>query len=276
MFSWRKKQIRLNRDTPSEDNSQLSLLNKENNAEQGLTEHDDKIESQEAWTMGMPLIDGDISTTDSEEQTRIEDINKKFLYARAMHANHMIQHITHEISECQRVVEENQSMMDQGREMIPLESVLHKTDPVINQHIMQMIDTSIFWYGETFKEILMELQKIRHGEATTKACGELEENKTYKSAMMCWESLDDSEPTSKKRKTYSQEEETNDHADEIEDKMHNKHTANTGTGSLIPVKDLQLGADDDASMLATQETSAKNLVYITNIPDGKWDHMKNT
>ena len=36
-------------------------------------------------------------------------------------------------------------MMDEGREMIPLESDLHKSDSVINQHIMQMIDTDIFW-----------------------------------------------------------------------------------------------------------------------------------
>ena len=94
-----KKRRWLNRDIPSEDNSQLSLLNKENNAEQDLTEHGEGIESQEAWTMGMPLIDGDISTMDSEERTRIEDKNKKFLYARAVHANHMIQHHMHEISE---------------------------------------------------------------------------------------------------------------------------------------------------------------------------------
>ena len=94
-----KKRRRLNRDIPSEDNSQLSLLNKENNAEQDLTEHGEGIESQEAWTMGMPSIDGDISTMDSVERTRIEDKHKKFLYARAMHANHMIQHHMHEISE---------------------------------------------------------------------------------------------------------------------------------------------------------------------------------
>ena len=94
--------------------------------------------------------------------------------------------------------------------------------------------------------------------------------------MMCWKSLDDSKPTSKKRKTLSPEAATNDQADEIDDKPHTKRTANTGIGPLIPVKDLQLGADDDASMLATQETSAKNLVYITNIPDGKMDHTKTT
>ena len=31
---------------------------------------------------------------------------------------------------------------------------------------------------------------------------------------------------------------------------------------------MKLGADDDASTLATQETLAKNLVYIMNIPEG--------
>ena len=37
----------------------------------------------------------------------------------------------------------------------------------------------------------------------------------------------------------------------------------------IPVEELKLGADDDASTLATRETSAKNLVYIMNIQEGK-------
>ena len=123
-------------------------------------------------------------------------------------------------------------MMDAGREMIPLESDLHKSDSVINQHIMQMIDTDIFWYRETFKAILMELRKIRHGETTMNACETLDENETYESAMMCWESLDDSEPTSKKRKTLSQEEAMNNQADEIDDKPHTKRTANMGSVHL--------------------------------------------
>ena len=92
---------------------------------------------------------------------------------------------------------------------------------------------------------------------------------------MCWESLDESEPSSKKRKTLSQEEGTNDQADEIDDDPYNQRTANKGIGSIIPVNDLQLGADDDVSTLATQETLAKNLVYVTNIPDGKLDYTKN-
>ena len=72
----------------------------------------------------------------------------------------MIQHHMHESLECQRVVDEYQSMANGGREMIPLELDQYKNDPVINQHIMQMIDTNIFWYGKTFGAILMELWKI--------------------------------------------------------------------------------------------------------------------
>ena len=54
--------------------------------------------------MGMPTINGDISTMDSEELTRIKDKNKNFLYARAVHTNHMIQHHMHEIPEHQYMV----------------------------------------------------------------------------------------------------------------------------------------------------------------------------
>ena len=56
--------------------------------------------------MGMPWIDSDISTTNSSEQQIIEDKNKQFLCARAMHANHMIQHHLQGISERQRVIYE--------------------------------------------------------------------------------------------------------------------------------------------------------------------------
>ena len=99
--SLEKKRRQLNRDIPSEDKNQLSLINKEKDTVQGPTSHDNKIELQKAWTMGMPTIDGDISTMDSEELERIKDNNKKFLYARAVHANHMIQHHMHEILERQ-------------------------------------------------------------------------------------------------------------------------------------------------------------------------------
>ena len=121
----------------------------------------------------------------------------------------------------------------------------------------------------------MELLKILNAETTTKTSDELNKKESYESAMMCWKSLDDSEPTSKKRKTHAQDEAPNDKADEMDDKPHTKRTTNTGTQLSSPVADLQLGADDDASMLATQETLEKNLVYIMNIPEGKLDRTKN-
>ena len=49
----------------------------------------------------MPMIDSDISMMETEELEQIEHNNKKFLYARAVHANHMIQHHMHEILERQ-------------------------------------------------------------------------------------------------------------------------------------------------------------------------------
>ena len=262
----------MNRDIPSEAPNHLSRLNEDSDTKQGLTTQDEEIESQEAWTMEMPSIDGDISTTNSSEQQRIEDKNKQFLYARAMHASHMIQHHMQGISERQRVIDEYRAMMDAGREMIPLDSDLHRSDPVIIQHIMQMIDTDIFWYGETFRQVVTELRKKALYETTMLPGEKLDENEHRESAMMCWESLDESEPTSKKRKTLCQEEATNDPSDKIDDDPHTQRTANKGVGSIIPVNDLQLGTDDDASTLATQETLAKNLVYVTNIPDGKLAH----
>ena len=98
-----------------------------------------------------------------------------------------------EISEHQRVVDEYRFMADEGREMIPLESDKYKSDPVVIQHMMQMINTNIHWHEQTFREIIMELWKIWNRETPTKTSEE--PNKT---AMMCWESLDDSEQASKK------------------------------------------------------------------------------
>ena len=273
--SLEKKRRRLNRDIPSEATNHLSRLNEDSDTKQGLTTQDEEIESQEAWTMGMPSIDGDISTTNSSEQQIIEDKNKQFLYARAMHASHMIQHHMQGISERQQVIDEYRDMMDDGREMIPLDSDLHQSDPVIIQHIMQMIDTDIFWYEETFRQVITELRKKALNETTMYTGEKLDENEHSESAMMCWESLNESEPTSKKRKTLCQEEATNDQSDKLDDDPHTQRTANKGVGSIIPVNDLQLGTDDDASTLATQETLAKNLVYVTNIPDGKLAHTKN-
>ena len=265
--SLENKRRQLNRDIPSEDVNNLSqghnkisvidckeAINNEIDTVQGPTSYDEEIESQKAWTMGMPTMDSNISTMEADELEQIEDNNKKILYARVVHANHMIQHHMQEILEHQRVVNKYRSMADGERDVIPLESDQYKNDPVINQHIMQMIDADSFWYEKTFRTILMELWKIQNGETivqtskehsedeihhcdeshatfddqrlyngektqqdgkvtksvsvTSKAqkdwprkCFQINENKHYKSAMMCWESLEDSEQESRKRKT---------------------------------------------------------------------------
>ena len=91
--SLEKKRRWLNRDIPNEDKNQLGLshneinradneeaINKENDTVPGPTSYDNEIELQKAWTMGMPTIDGDISTMEAEELEQIEDNNKKFLF----------------------------------------------------------------------------------------------------------------------------------------------------------------------------------------------------
>ena len=108
---------------------------------------------------------------------------------------------------------------------------------------------------------------------------QMDEKDPYESAMMWWESQDDWEQARKKRKTHVQDAEMNNdkeiQANEMDDKTHTKHTASTENQLNIPVDELKLGADDDVSMLTTQETLAKNLVYITNIPEGELGTMKN-
>ena len=113
------------------------------------------------------MMDSDISTAEADEKEQIKQSQKKFLHARAIHSNHMIQHHMQQILECQRVVDEYRSLADEERDTILLESTLYKTDLVINQHIMQMINTDISWYEKTFGAILTKLQKIKNGKTNT-------------------------------------------------------------------------------------------------------------
>ena len=177
-----------------------------------------------------------------------------------------------EISECQRVVDEYRFMADEGRELITLESDMPRRDLVIIQHMMKMIDTNIHWHEQTFREIIMELRKIWNGETPTKTSKE-----TNETAMMCWESLDESEQTSTKRKTHTQDDETSGKANEMDDKTPTMPTRTTTMLKQLnkPVGELRLGADDDASTLATQGNPAKKLVYITNMPECTLETSKN-
>ena len=59
-----------------------------------------------------------------------EEYNK-FLYARATHSNHTIQHHMHQKIERQKVVNEYGNMMMEGIGLTPLESNLQKNDLVV-------------------------------------------------------------------------------------------------------------------------------------------------
>ena len=61
----------------------------------------------------------------------------------------------------------------------------------------------------------------------------------------------------------------------MDNKTHTKLTVNTGNQLNNPVDELMLGADADTLTLPTQETLAKNLVYIMNIPEDKLGDMPN-
>ena len=87
---------------------------------------------------------GDILTNTMNEEESMSDDEKKFLYARAVHSNHSIQYHMHQIIEQQRVVDEYRNMMMEGMNLIPIESNLHKYDPVIISQIINMIETDNF------------------------------------------------------------------------------------------------------------------------------------
>ena len=91
------------------------------------------------------------------------------------------------------------------------------------------------------------------------------------SAMMCCEKMEDSAQEKQIRKTIGQDKDTNDDKDkqnnEEANEEHVKSTVHTGNRLKIPVEELKLGVDDNASTLTTQETLVKKFVYIMNIQE---------
>ena len=110
----------------------------------------------------------------------------------------------------------------------------------------------------------MELRKLRSGEPLQNPT-----KKPSETAMMCWENLDESEQASKKQKTRNHDDETSGNANKMDDKTPPMPTHTTTMAKQLtkPVGELRLGADDDASTLATQDNPSKKLVYITNMPE---------
>ena len=83
-----------------------------------------------------------------------------------------------------------------------------------------------------------------------------------------------------RRKMTSQDKETNGdkemQANKMDNEKHIKRTVYMGNRLNIPVEESRLGGDNDESTLTTQDTLVKNLVYVTNIQEGKLDTTKNT
>ena len=82
---------------------------------------------------------------------------KNFLYARATHSNHAIQYHMQQIIERQKVVDEYRSMTMEGIGLTPLESNLHRNDPVVISQIIQMIEVDNFGHLKSFEVVLTNL-----------------------------------------------------------------------------------------------------------------------
>ena len=108
----------------------------------------------------MLMNDGDISTNMMNEEESMSDDEKRFLYARAVHSNHSIQYHMHQIMERQGVVDEYRNMTMEGIILIPLESNLHKYDPVIISQIINMIQMDNFWHRKMFESVMSDLRDM--------------------------------------------------------------------------------------------------------------------
>ena len=152
-----RKKRRFNNDNPEEktdDNNQCDTPISEKNTEnsineltsmaQGPTDDDKKNELRKAFTMEMLMNGGDISTNTMSEEESMSDDERMFLYARAVHSNHLIQYHMHQIMERQKVIDEYRNMMMEAMDLIPLESNLHQNHPVIISQIINMIESDNF------------------------------------------------------------------------------------------------------------------------------------
>ena len=94
------------------------------------------------------------------EVESMSDDEKRFLYTRAVHSNHSIQYHMHQIMGQQRVVNEDRNMMMEGMNLIPLESNLHKYDPVIISQIITMIKMDNLWHCKMFESVMSDLRNM--------------------------------------------------------------------------------------------------------------------
>ena len=103
-------------------------------------------------------FDNSANTTSEEES--MSDNERMFLYARAVHSNHLIQYHMHQIMEQQKVIDEYRNMTMEGLDLIPLESNLHQYHPVIISQIINMIESDNFCHHKTFESVKSDLQNM--------------------------------------------------------------------------------------------------------------------
>ena len=124
---------------------------------QGPTDDNEKNESRKTWTMEMLMNGGDISTNSTSGEESMSDVERMFLYARAVHLNNSMQYHMHQMMERQRVIDEYRNMTMEGMDLIPLESNLYRNHPVIISQIINMIETDNFWHHWTFESVMSDL-----------------------------------------------------------------------------------------------------------------------
>ena len=166
-------------DVSVNENPTRNSFNNKITTVQGPMGDDNENELQKSWTIEMPMNDSDISMTTTNGLKQAREDYKKFLYARAIHSNHAIQYHMQQIMEQQKVVDEYRSMMEDSKDLTPLESNIYKSDPAVISHIIHMIEVDNFWHQKTFEVVLADLwrnhnKEIHEQEHETLQCTENE------------------------------------------------------------------------------------------------------
>ena len=78
---------------------QKKSFNKVTTVVQGPSDDNDENKSQKVWTVEMLTNNGDISMSMMNEPDQVSEEDKKFLYARVVHSNHLIQYHRQQIIE---------------------------------------------------------------------------------------------------------------------------------------------------------------------------------
>ena len=86
-------------DTSINENHTEDSFNNVTMVAQGPSDDDDENKSWKVWTMEMLTNNSNISISMTNEPEQVSEEDKKFLYTRAVHSNHLIQCHMHQIIE---------------------------------------------------------------------------------------------------------------------------------------------------------------------------------